>query len=227
MMEKKLDKHIFVISGASGVGKNATLDVLFKNGDYENMDLVSPRSYTTRNMRTDDPSDEYNYVFVSEERFDELIDEGDILEMTQSHGHRYGTSLSEFEKCITEGHNIIKVLDKPGARFLKKLYPHDTTTIWIKPPSLKILAERLTHRQSEDPESFSRRMRDSFEEMQDIADYDYVLTNNDLNHTADIMAIIIRNTLIEKEERTGIFSNMSISYGDNENDVFDNVTSDK
>ena len=201
--------HIFIVSGPSGVGKDCTISELKKLPGYSELNMTIPKSYTTRQPREGNPNDA-NYIFVTEKEFTEKLEQGEILESTVSHGDMYGSSLSDFEKCLEEGHNILKVFDKNGSRLLKTCYPQETTTIWMKPPSLKILAERLKNRKSETAFTFAKRMRDSIIEMQDVNDYDYILTNIDLKHSAEEILLIIQHTLDQKARGIGIFSDISL-----------------
>lgn len=196
--------HLFVISGPSGVGKDVTVDAMSQLAEYKQCCFSSPKSYTTRNERTNSKYDA-NYIFITEEEFETLVEEGEILECTSSHGFMYGTSKKDFEECLQSGNNILKILDNNGARKIKRLYPVDSTIIYMRPPTMRILEQRLKQRGSEDRESFHRRMIDSLSEIDDIAGYDYVITNNDIDNTASLIMSIITNVLYEKENSIGIF----------------------
>lgn len=203
-MEKGGLGHLFVISGPSGVGKDVTVDAMSQSEAYQQCRFSSPKSYTTRSERTNSKYDA-NYIFVTDEEFENLIEDGEILECTSSHGFMYGTSKADFEKCLQSGNNILKILDNNGARKIKRLYPVDSTIIYMRPPTMRILEQRLKQRGSEDRESFHRRMIDSLAEIDDIAGYDYVITNNDINHTAALIMSIINNVLYEKSNLIGVF----------------------
>ena len=186
--------HVFIISGPSGVGKDYIAGKLSELPEYPSLNFSIPKSYTTRARRSSDPDDSI-YEFVSEEEFERLVDI-DMLECTESHGHKYGTSKSGLSEIIVNGGNILKILDKNGARDIKKRFPKYTTTIYLKPPSLEVLGDRLSGRGSEDAAEYNRRMIDSLHELIDISDYDYVITaGEDADVTVNILlAIILGNT---------------------------------
>ena len=186
--------HVFVISGPSGVGKDYIADKLKALPEYGKLGFSTPKSYTTRARRSSDPEDSI-YEFVSEEQFDELI-ETDMVEHSESHGHRYGTSRSGLAEMLGQGKNVLKILDKAGAASMKELLPGHTTTIYLKPPDLSVLEERLSGRGSEDAAEYKRRMIDSIHELIDIGDYDYVVTaGEDSAATVGIVLAIILGNL--------------------------------
>lgn len=187
--------HMFVISGPSAVGKDVTLNVVRDMDEFKALDFVEPKSYTTKSPRGDES--DMNYVFVTDEQFDEL-ERTELLESTVSHGHRYGMHRESFENALGDGHNVIKLLDTNGAAFLKRKYPDDVTTIYMKPPSVEELRRRLVSRGKETPAEIERRMSDSITEMRTFVDYDFMLTNVVIGHSARIVMDIISCTLDEK-----------------------------
>lgn len=186
--------RIFIISGPSGVGKDYTANELSKLDGYEELDLCQPISYTTRPRRSSDPVDSI-YRFLSEEEFASLVHE-DMIEFSERHGHMYGTSKKGFEEMIEAGHNVLKILDKNGARAFKEMYPDNATTIYLKPPSVDALVMRLKGRESETPEEYNRRMADNLRDLRDLSDFDYVVTaGRDGSATARIVLLIMQENI--------------------------------
>ena len=186
---------IFIISGPSGVGKDYTVELMTHLEGYDKLNLGHPRSYTTRRRRKSDP-EECPYIFVSASKFADLIAE-DMVEVTEIHGHMYGTSKTEFEQTLAAGKNIIKILDKDGAKAVKSLYPRNATIIYLRPPSIATLVRRLKGRDSETPEEYSRRMADNIQELRDLSGFDYVLTaGSNAAGTARILLTIIQEALV-------------------------------
>lgn len=189
----------FIIVGPSGVGKDALLDaVRTQLLDRDNIEIVSPKSYTTRPQRAEDPA-EKKYIFVNNDEFNKHMVDGEILECTISHGHLYGMSCSDFENSLanSEGKTMVKGLDYNGARFIKKQYPKNTTTIFIRPPSLEALSERLINRgdRTASEADFQCRILDNEAEIRLAGDFDYVITNNDFRTASDILYSVIKTTL--------------------------------
>ena len=194
MQENIPNGKIFIISGPSGVGKDYTVKTMSEMDEYQKLELTQPPSYTTRKRRSSDP-DDTPYIFVSEEQFADLV-ENEIVEFTESHGHMYGTSKKGFENAIMSGANVLKILDKVGAKAFKKLYPENAIIIYLRPPSMEVLAQRLKGRASETPAEYSRRMADNLQELRDLSDYDYVVTAGaNVQSTARIVIAIIEENI--------------------------------
>jgi guanylate kinase len=115
-----------------------------------------------------------------------------MIEHTESHGHLYGMSKSSFEECIESGGNVIKIMDRNGALSFKKIYPNEAVTIYLRPPSVEILAERLRGRGTESFAEYNRRMMNNINEMKSMAEYDYVVTASTPEATTKIVFAIIQ-----------------------------------
>lgn len=182
--------RIFIIAGPSGVGKDTVVDALKKLDDYDKLHIMEPISYTTRAPRRDDAERSGAYIFVDDKRFAELI-ESDMIEHVESHGHFYGLSRNSFESILESGSNIIKIMNRDGALDFHRMYPADTILIYMKPPSLKVLEDRLRGRGTESWSEYNRRMLDNIRELKDISGFDYVVTANETFITARILYTII------------------------------------
>lgn len=181
---------IFIISGPSGVGKDTVVGGLKGIRGYKKLRLTEPKSYTTRRRRKTDVDGETPYIFVSEKQFSELM-LTEMIEHTENHGHLYGISRKSFEDSLASGKNLIKIMDRDGALDFKRIYPHDAIVIYLKPPSIESLAERLRGRGSESYAEYNRRMLDNIDELKDVGDFDYIVTATDPDTTTRIVFAII------------------------------------
>ena len=181
---------LVIISGVAGAGKNTIQKELIKRIN----NAVSIPSITSRPMREGDVEGG-NYYFVSTEKFEELIKEGEFYEYDLHHNHYYGTSKRIINEKIKQGKIIIKDIEVNGTEKLKELLKEDTkvVTIFLRVPKDE-LRKRLEARidQSSAEEIDLRLSRFEYEESK-INIYDYVLKNDDLEKTIEIIQTIIKN----------------------------------
>jgi len=169
---------LFVVSGPSGAGKGTLLArVLPELGG-----IRVAVSATTRLPRSGEV-DGTDYYFLSEEKFDSLIAEDGLLEWASVHGARYGTLKSEVLSTLDSGVDVVLEIDTQGARQVKSHYP-EAVLVFIEPPSLSELRDRLVKRGTESPEAIKRRIAAAEQEMQATRDYDKVVLNDDLEVAA-------------------------------------------
>lgn len=182
-----IEPKLFVISGPSGAGKGTL--VARVREQYPNLGLTV--SATTRAPR-DGEVEGVNYYFLSDEEFSQRVDAGEFIEWAQVHDHRYGTLASEVDRNLATGRSLILEIDVQGALAVKRRFPH-AVLIFIEPPSLEILRERLVGRGSETEESLSLRLADAEHEMQLVSEYDEIVVNDDLDQaTAELLAVLTR-----------------------------------
>lgn len=168
---------LIVLSAPSGGGKS-TLAKAMRAADPL---LEYSISYTTRPLRPNEV-DGRHYHFVTEEKFQELIDNGDLCEWARVHGHLYGTSRTTLEKATAEGRDILMDLDVQGGINLKQQRP-DAVLIFLLPPSLDTLRNRLESRATDSREEIDRRLSIARVEIGHWRDYDYAVMNDDLDLT--------------------------------------------
>lgn len=170
---------IFVISGPSGSGKTTLLQKLLVNKDLKNR-LVKSVSFTTRPKRPGE-KDGKDYVFISKKEFQQARQAKKILESTRYLGYDYATPKDFIERQLTSNKYPILCLDLKGASQIKRLYPGDTVTIFVLPPSLEALRQRVKKRSRQTKkEEIARRMRLAKKELLAARRYDYCLANVDL-----------------------------------------------
>ena len=177
---------LFVVSAPSGAGKTSLCKAI--TDSLEN--LTHSISYTTRTPRTGE-TDGRDYYFVDEARFRSMIDAGDFAEHAEVHANLYGTSKRVLNDMTREGIDVILDIDTQGARQIKAHYAY-AVFIFIMPPSLAILEERLRNRRSDKEAEIRRRMGRALDEIRDYALYDYIVVNRDFDRAqSELRSIII------------------------------------
>ena len=167
-------KKLFVISGSSGVGKGTVLKGFLEK--YPNFMLSI--SCTTRAPREGE-KDGVNYFFISKEEFRNCIDNDKFLEWAEFAGNRYGTKKKYIQQCLDEGKDIILEIDTQGALQVKKKMP-EAVLIFICPPSIETLENRLRGRHTEDEDAIQKRLQEVKIELERAKNFDYKVVNDDL-----------------------------------------------
>lgn len=171
---------LFVLSGPSGAGKGTVLHSLFQ--DLEGIEYSV--SATTRKPRNKEVEGK-NYFFVSDERFSEMQNSGELLEYVEKFGNRYGTVKSYVKSILDTGKDVLLEIETIGAEKLRKdesiRKEMDIISIFITPSDVYELAKRIKTRGSESNNSLEERVRIGFSEIKSIHDYDYIVVNDDLS----------------------------------------------
>lgn len=179
---------VFVISGPSGVGKGTLLNALIDR----NKDKIGYSVSATTRDRREGEVEGVHYYFKTNEEFDDLIRIGDVLEYDTYAGNRYGTLKSVLMETINIGKSIALDITVPGAMALKKSLKNDVVTVFIMPPSVEVLRQRLTDRNREGLDEIEKRIAFAVEsELSKYFDYDYVVINNDLEKAVDDLENIL------------------------------------
>jgi guanylate kinase len=163
---------LFIVSAPSGAGKTTLCHKLVKKLSM----LEHSVSYTTREPRRGE-QDKVHYHFVTQKRFMKMIENGEFAEWATVHGNLYGTSIKKLKESNNKGYDIILDIDVQGASQMRRVFK-DAFYIFILPPSLKVLKERLSGRGSDTREVIKRRLDIARDEMACYTDYDYVITND-------------------------------------------------
>lgn len=163
---------LFVVSAPSGAGKTSLCRKLMSIMPG----ITHSVSYTTREPRKGEVNDQ-DYTFVDEKRFTEMSGAGEFAEWARVHGNLYGTSRQRLRETMEAGHSVILDIDTEGARQLRESYP-DGVFIFILPPSIAALRERLQGRMSDSTVEIKARIRRAAAEIKDYKNYDYVIVNN-------------------------------------------------
>ncbi|HEY8445165.1 MAG TPA: guanylate kinase [Bacilli bacterium] len=185
----KLDNRglLIVLSGPSGVGKGTVRSALFQMTGH---DLVYSVSMTTRPPREGEV-DGREYHFVSREEFEKRIKEGKFLEYAEFVNHYYGTPADKVEEQLAQGKEVVLEIEVQGALQVRKKMKDDAIFIFIAPPSISALYERLKGRGTESLEIVRARCEKAQREIELAYLYDYIVVNDTVENAADkIMAII-------------------------------------
>jgi len=177
---------LFVVAAPSGGGKSSMVNALLAREPGIRLSI----SWTTRPPRPGE-SEGQHYHFVDEQRFRELQDAGEFLEHANVHGNWYATSSTWLKAQLAAGQDVLLEIDWQGAAQVRRLIP-ESVHIFILPPSLAALNERLVKRGQDSPEVIARRLTGAFGEMQHWAEFDYVIINQDFATAVDDLAAIVR-----------------------------------
>ena len=170
-------KKLIIITGPSGVGKGTVVKELLDR----NKDIWLSISATTRNPRMGEKDGE-NYYFISDERFKDMIDKKDFLEWAQFAGNYYGTPLSTVNEKIEKGFIVLLEIEVEGAKQIKEKFP-EALSIFLLPPSKAELEKRIRNRGTEKEEAIDRRLSRANYEIASSDEFDFVLTNHDVDET--------------------------------------------
>lgn len=184
--------NLFVISGPSGAGKGTLVSRLMEAVPDARLSI----SATTRKPREGEV-DGVHYHFITRDEFMELVDEDGFLEWAEFAGNCYGTPRSFVEQSMAKGAQVILEIEVQGAFQLREKMP-DAHLVFIEPPSLEVLEERLRGRGTEDEEAVQRRLATARVELSRKMEYDIRLVNDDLERAVDELIAIV-NALAEQE----------------------------
>jgi guanylate kinase len=185
MSATKIPGNLFIITAASGAGKTSLLEALLANDAQVRRSV----SYTTRQPRLGEQNG-VHYNFVSEQKFLEMLNAGDFLESADVHGAKYGTSQSYVNDGLVN-YDMILEIDWQGAVQVRNIYPQ-ATSIFILPPSVEALAERLFSRGQDSAEVIAKRLAAARDEMRHVVEFDYVTINDNFDVALQDLTAIIR-----------------------------------
>ncbi len=200
--QKKTGK-IFVISGPSGSGKTTLLGKLIQDREISRL-LIKSRSFTTRPKRSQERQGE-DYFFVTRLEFKRLIKQKKILEWTRYLGYYYGTPKQFVDVQLKKGKNLGFCLDLKGAAILKKIYPKNTVTIFVLPPSLKTLKTRIKKRcKCTAKQEIAQRLSLARREIKACSRFDHCILNKNLQVALGKLKEIIKKAIFSTGGTNGI-----------------------
>ncbi|MAX08978.1 guanylate kinase [Gammaproteobacteria bacterium] len=190
---------LFIITAPSGAGKTTLVHALVS----QDKNLCVSISHTTRPARVGEENG-VNYHFIEKSEFTTRLSEGDFLESAEVYGYHYGTSKLWVSEQLNKGLDVILEIDWQGAQQIRKLYP-DTCSIFILPPSIEALTERLTERAQDDSETIDNRMQQAQGVMEHVAEANFVVVNDDFQAALqDIRAIIRSQRLVVTSQQRNL-----------------------
>jgi guanylate kinase len=189
--KKKMEGTLFVISAPSGSGKSTLCRELLRKIPGIKLSV----SYTTRKPRKGETNN-IHYTFISQKRFKNMINSGEFAEWAMVHGNLYGTSMKRLKKLSKEGYDIILDIDVQGALQVKNSYKN-AVYIFILPPSMRVLKQRLMNRKTESKEAITRRLDRAKDEILSYKEYDYVIINDKLEKAYRGLESIIISTRLK------------------------------
>lgn len=187
--------QIFVITAPSGSGKTTLITMVRGNIGGVGYSV----SHTTRRPRQEEV-DGLHYYFVDRAEFEKMIEADEFVEWALVYGHLYGTSTSSMNRELASGKDVLLDLDVQGAKEIKRRFP-ESLSIFILPPSLGILRERLQGRSKDEEIDVDLRMKEALDEIKRCRDYDFIIVNHDVKEAAREMEAIIVAQRTQRDRR--------------------------
>ena len=186
---------LFIVAAPSGAGKTSMVKALLKNDPAIRLSV----SYTTRAPRPGEV-DGKDYHFVSKDTFLEMAGRGEFLESAEVYGNHYGTSQPWIADEIAAGHDLLLEIDWQGASQVKRHFP-DAVSIFILPPSLTALRNRLNSRGQDNQEVIEKRMAAACEDISHAGEFDYIIVNDDFDQALqDLTAVVKASRLVTSRQ---------------------------
>jgi guanylate kinase len=177
--------HLFIVTAPSGAGKTTLVRLLLENDPGLRVSI----SHCTRAPRQGEANG-VAYHFVAVREFLDMVRNDEFLEWAEVHGHYYGTSRSSVETALLACQDVLLEIDWQGAQQVRKLFP-EAIAVFILPPALDELERRLRERATDAAETIARRVAAACTEMRHVAEFDYVIINDDLQRALhDLLAVV-------------------------------------
>ena len=187
--------NLFIITAASGAGKTSLVKELLAKDSQVKLSV----SHTTRKPRLGEQNS-VHYHFVDEVEFLQILNSGGFLESAAVHGAKYGTAQSAVDTALQAGFDVILEIDWQGAAQVRKLYPQ-SISIFILPPSVEALEQRLNNRGQDSAEVITKRVAVAHEEMRHVVEFDYVTINDTFDVALQDLMAIIRATRLKAQSQ--------------------------
>jgi guanylate kinase len=176
---------LFIVSAPSGAGKTTLVERLVEQMPR----LKLSRSYTSRAARQGE-TDGVDYNFVSRERFERMVADGEFLEWADVFGNLYGTGAADTERALAGGDDVVLVIDVQGARKVRGK-GIEACSIFVMPPSFRVLEQRLRGRSKDAEEAIQRRLQVARHEVAAFSEYDFIVLNDELTSAVDRLRGIV------------------------------------
>lgn len=198
---------LFIVAAPSGAGKTSLVKALLNKDTAIRLSV----SFTTRQARPGEVDGE-DYHFVSVENFLEMAARGEFLESAEVYGNYYGTSQAWIAAEIDAGHDILLEIDWQGAAQVKKRFP-EAVTLFILPPSIEALRERLSARAQDSMEVIERRVAAAREDISHAAEFEYIIVNDDFDQALLDMMAVVRSSRLATTRQARRLESMFESFG--------------
>lgn len=194
--------NLYVIAAPSGTGKTTLVEALIDALPKITVSI----SHTTRPKRPNEQQG-ISYYFVDKNEFQRLVDHGDFLEHATIFDNYYGTSKRWVEETLKKGIDVILEIDWQGHQQIRELFP-ESISIFILPPSIEDLKERLLKRNQDNPDVIKKRLADAKETISHITEFDYVVVNDDFVSALHDLKTIIEAGRLSQKRQTAKFAAM-------------------
>lgn len=187
--------NLIIVAAPSGGGKTSLVKKLVSTLP----DVEVSISHTTRKMRPGE-KDGVDYFFIKEQQFLDLITANAFIEHAQVFSHHYGTSVAQINARLMAGIDVVLDIDWQGAQQIRSIFP-DAISVFILPPSLNILQQRLLDRRQDNEEVIGNRMKRAQDELSHFSEFDYLIVNDNFEKASlELQAIVIANRLRMKRQ---------------------------
>jgi len=190
---------MFVLSSPSGAGKTTLSRMLVK----ETPDLQMSISATTRAKRPGEV-DGRDYFFIDQPRFDAMVKTGELLEWAKVFDNSYGTPRKPVEDALAAGKDVLFDIDWQGTQQLRDRQANDVVSVFILPPSVQALEQRLHTRAQDSDEVIRGRMKKAGDEMSHYDAYDYIVVNDNIGIAFEAVKAILRAEQLKRERQVGL-----------------------
>ncbi len=188
-----------VLSAPSGAGKSTITRSLLASDDALSLSV----SATTRQPRPGEREGEH-YFFRTQEAFAAMVARGELLEWAEVFGRRYGTPRAPVEQALAAGRDVVFDIDWQGHRLLREALPGDVVSVFILPPSLHALEQRLTVRAGDDAAEIARRMRAAQSEIAHWPEFDHTVVNDALPHAIESVRSVLHAARLATRRQSGL-----------------------
>ena len=190
---------LLILSSPSGAGKTTLSRAILERDAGIELSV----SVTTRPPRPGEVDGE-DYTFIEEPAFQRMIDEGSLLEHARVFGNYYGTPRDAAERAVAAGRDVLFDVDWQGTQQLKENAREDVASIFVLPPSMAALEDRLRRRAQDSDDEVARRMSEAEAEMSHWAEYDYVIVNREIEESVGAVQTILAAERLRRERQVGL-----------------------
>jgi guanylate kinase len=203
----RIPGKLFILSAPSGTGKTSLTKSLLR----KNINLWLSISYTSRLMRPSEVEG-HDYFFVERKIFEQMLGNEEFIESAEIYGNLYGTSQKWINEAINSGKDILLEIDGQGARQVRKIFS-DVVSIFILPPSLEVLEDRLKNRNQDSKEVIAKRMAAAKEEISHVSEYDYVIINDNIDIALRDLVSVVQSERLRASAQLARYHDLVIQLG--------------